>query len=257
MKIKAVVGLTFASVMVLAALFCASCSCGEESVDSAAIEDTIRGYVITFNAEDFVQCLTYFTGYEDEEDARAFLSYIRNLSGEMELHKVKDVSISSPTTSSPTTATATVIFTMLGEKGTDQMHMRKVDGQWKIIWEEETPGPTPTQEPPQYPPIRTEGCLPSTVEVPPELQGIVQVKHCLWAEEDGQLWEAYQVLNTGAGVVGLCLELYVYDAEETELLLESLCGSMEGLGSCLGYCDGGGGTSSLSTTHYRIVVSPL
>ena len=251
MKIKAVVGLTFASVMVLAALFCASCSSGEEIGDSAAIEDTIRSYVTTFNAEDFIQCLTYFTGYEDEEDALAFLSYMRNLSGELELKKVKDISISSPTT-----ATATVVFTIAGEEGTDQMQMRQVGGQWKIVWAEETPGPTPTPEPPQYQPIRTEGCLPSTIEVAPELQGIVQVKHCLWAEEDGQLYAAYQVLNTGAQVVGFSLELYVYDAEGHELLLEGLLGGEIWPGTCLGYCDyGSWGTAPLTTTHYRIVVS--
>ena len=250
MKVKSVLGLTFAFAMVLAALSCGSCSCGEESGESAAIEGTIRGYFTTFNAGDFTQCLTYFTGYEDEEDARAFLSYIRNLSGEVELHEVKDVSISSPTT-----ATATVIATMLGEEGTDQMQMRKVNGEWKIMWEEETPVPTPTPEPTQYPGIRTEGCLPSTVEVAPELQGVVQVKHCLWAEEDGQLYYAYQVLNTGDQAVGLSFELYVYDAEGEELLFEGLSGAALQPGSCWGYCDGGKGGVTSTTTHYRIVVS--
>lgn len=249
MKVKSVLVLVFAFTMVLAALLSASCSCGEESGDSAAIEGTIRGYITTFNAGDFNQCLTYFTGYDDEEDALAFLSYMRNLSGEMEMKKVQDVSISSPTT-----ATATVIFTMLGEEGTDQMQMRKVDSEWKILWEEEGQVPTPTPEPTQYPPIQTEGCLPSTVEMAPELQGIVQVKHCLWAE-NGQLYEAYQILSTGDHAVGLAFELYVYDAEGEELLLESLSGADLQPGSCWGYCDGGRGGAPLTTTHYKIVVS--
>jgi hypothetical protein len=48
----------------------ASCG-GGSSREATAIEDTIRGYLTTFNAGDFTQCLTYFTGYEDEDDALA------------------------------------------------------------------------------------------------------------------------------------------------------------------------------------------
>jgi len=249
MKIKAVLSLTFASVMVLAALFSVSCSSGEENGDSAAIEDTIRGYVNTYNSGGFTQCLTYFTGYDDEEDARAFLSYMRNLSGEMELKKVKDVSISSPTT-----ATATVMFTMLGENSTDQMQMRKVGGQWKILWEEESPLPTPTPEPTQDGGIRTEGCFPSTVEVAPELQGVVQVKHCLWAE-GGELYEAWSVLNTGDHMVVLSFKFYVYDAEGQESLLEAFYNLDVQPGSYMGGCNPCGAMAPPSTTHYRIVVS--
>ena len=249
MKIKAVLGLKLASVMVLAALFSVSCSSGEENGDSAAIEGTIRGYVNTYNAEDFVQCLTYFTGYDDEEDARAFLSYMRNLSGEMELKKVKDVSVSTPTT-----ATATVMFTMLGENSTDQMHMMKVGGEWKIVWEEESPAPTPTPEPTQYGGIRTEGCFPSTVEVEPALQGVVQVKHCLWAE-GGELYEAWSVLNTGDHMVVLSFEFYVYDAEGQESLLEYASNTEVQPGSYMADCSPCGAMAPPSTTHYRIVVS--
>jgi uncharacterized protein YcfL len=249
MKIKAIMGLTLASVMVLAALLSVSCSSGEENGDSAAIEDTIRGYVNTYNSEDFVQCLTYFTGYDDEEDALAFLSYMRNLSGEMELKKVKDVSVSTPTT-----ATATVMFTMLGEDSTDQMQIRKVGGQWKILWEEESPFPTPTPEPTQYQGIRTEGCFPSTVEVAPALQGVVQVKHCLWAE-GGDLYEAWSVQNTGDHVVVLSFKFYVYDADGQELLLEGISPTEVQPGSYMVDCNPCGAMAPPSTTHYRIVVS--
>ncbi len=51
-------------------------SCGgtsQENTDTTTIEDTIRGYVTTFNTEDFDKCLTYLTDYEDKEDTLAFL----------------------------------------------------------------------------------------------------------------------------------------------------------------------------------------
>jgi hypothetical protein len=124
--------------IVIAALL-AGCGGSQPTGDNADIEDTIEGYVTTFNAGDFTQCLAYFTGYGDEEEARAFLSFMRNLSGELELRKVKDIAIVPPAVpgGSPT-ATATVVFTVAGEEGTDQMQLRKVDGQWKIVWVEET-----------------------------------------------------------------------------------------------------------------------
>ena len=232
------------------------CGGNGSSGDNADIENTINGYITTFNAGDFTQCLTYFTDYGDEEDALAFLQFMRGMSGELKLREIKNITIVPPAVpGSGQTATVTVVFTIAGEEGTDQMQLREVDGQWKIVWAEDNTGPIPTQTSQQYPPVRTEGCLPSTVEVAPELQGVVEVKHCLWAEEDGELWEAYQILNTGAGVMDICLELYVYDAERQELLLESFGGSV-GPGSCLGYCDAGSrGAVPLTTTGYRIVVS--
>jgi hypothetical protein len=225
------------------------CGGNESAGDNADIENTIRGYFTTFNGGDFTQCLTYFTGYEDEEDALAFLQFMRGMSGELQLREIKDIALVDQT------ATATVVFTIAGEPGTDRMQLRKADDRWKIVWtEERPPRPTRTQEPTQYPPIRIEGCLPSTIEVAPELQGAVKVEHCLWSDEDGQLWAACQILNTGAQAVALSFELYVYDAEGHELLFESLLGGSLAPGSCWGYCDGGGGTAPL-TTNYRIVLS--
>jgi hypothetical protein len=107
-----------------------STACGGESANGerVAIEDTIRGYVTTWNAQDFAQCLTYFTGYGDEEEALAALSYMRGLSGELELREIGDIAITNQT------ATATVVFTISGEEGTDELQLKKVDGHWKIVW---------------------------------------------------------------------------------------------------------------------------
>lgn len=99
--------------------------------EHSAIEDTIRGYVETYNAQDYAQCLTYFTDYGDEADALGALEFFRSLSGELEYRKIKDIAISGQT------ATATVVFVIGGEEATDQMQLKKVNGKWKIIWEHE------------------------------------------------------------------------------------------------------------------------
>jgi galactitol-specific phosphotransferase system IIB component len=103
-------------------------ACGEGVNDERAIEDTIEGYVETYNSQDFVQCLTYFSDYGNEADALAFLAYMRSISGELELVEVKDILISY------TTASATVVFIIAGEESTDQMQLRQVNSKWKILW---------------------------------------------------------------------------------------------------------------------------
>ena len=103
-------------------------ACGEGVNDERAIEDTIEGYVETYNSQDFVQCLTYFSDYGNEADALAFLAYMRSISGELELVEVKDILISY------TTASATVVFIIAGEESTDQMQLRHVNSKWKIVW---------------------------------------------------------------------------------------------------------------------------
>ena len=103
-------------------------ACGEGVNDERAIEDTIEGYVETYNSQDFVQCLTYFSDYGNEADALAFLAYMRSISGELELVEVKDILISY------TTASATVVFIISGEESTDQMQLRQVNSKWKIVW---------------------------------------------------------------------------------------------------------------------------
>ena len=109
-----------------------SYSCGKESGDRAAIGDTIKGYISSYNASNFEECITYFTDYGDKEDAISELTFFRSLSGELGYRKVKDIVISGQT------ATVSVVFTIGGEEGTDMMQLRKVDGKWKIIWEQET-----------------------------------------------------------------------------------------------------------------------
>ncbi len=127
----------FICLLVIGLSLMTSCG-GGTNREARAAEDTIRGYATTFDAGDFAQCLTYFTDYEDEEDALAFLSYMRSLSGPLELREIKDIAIFPPAVpGSGQTATATVTFTITGEESTDQIRLKKVNGKWKIIWEQE------------------------------------------------------------------------------------------------------------------------
>jgi len=216
-----------------------ACGGGAANDERAAIEDTIRGYVRTFNAGDFTQCLTYFIDYGDEAEALASLSWMRGFLGEITLQGIDDIAISGET------ATALVTSLIWGEPDTDQMHFKKENGVWKIVWAQDTSPP---------PSIPTEECLPGTVTVAPELQGIVQVEHCLWLEEDGEFYVWYQVWNIGAQTVCPYISLYAYDAGGQEYHLESL-GGIVGPGSCMGCCDGGGWPVGLLTvTHYKIIV---
>ena len=126
---------TLLVISIVIAVLLTGCGGDGSNGDNKDIENTIRGYVTTFNAGDFAQCLNYFTDYGDEEDALAFLSYLRDPSGEMELRKVEDIAIVPPSVpGSGPTATATVVFTIAGEEGTDQMQLKMVNGKWKIVW---------------------------------------------------------------------------------------------------------------------------
>lgn len=107
-----------------------NCDSGSDG-DDRAIEDTIRGYISSYNASDFDECVTYFTDYSDEDDAKEGLAFFRALSGELQFKEIGNIAITNQT------AMVTVAFTIGGEEGTDEMHLRKVQGRWKILWEEE------------------------------------------------------------------------------------------------------------------------
>jgi hypothetical protein len=127
-------------------------SCGgdsKESSDESAIEDIIKEYVAMYNDEDFDNYLNCFTGYEDKEDALAFLSFTRSFSGELELKEIKDITIVPVAVPGGNrTATASVTFIMSGEEGTDLMQLEEVDSSWKITWEQEGNTGEPAATPP-------------------------------------------------------------------------------------------------------------
>jgi|GEM_PF-4171105 len=228
--------------VLIVSLLTTACCGGSSSADEIAIEDTIRGYITTYNAGNLAQCLTYFTDYEDETEALASLSFMRGFLGEITLQSIDDLAISGET------ATATVTILIWGEPDTDQMHLRKENGVWKIVWW--------VQEPQSPSPIPPEVCLPGTGELAPELQGRVRVEHCLWLEEDGVLYGCYQVWHIGGEVVCPFLIVYAYDAAGQEIFLESW-GGIVGQGGCIGCCDIHSGMEyglHTTVTHYKIIV---
>jgi len=115
-------------VSIVVATLLIGCGGDESAGDNADIENTIRGYVETYNARDYAQCLTYFTDYGDKNDALASLQFFRGLSGELGFQEIREIAITDQT------ATVTVVFTIGGEEGTDQMELKKVDGHWRIVW---------------------------------------------------------------------------------------------------------------------------
>jgi len=158
--------------------------------DSAAVEETIRGYFAAYNAEDLARCLTYFTDFGDEQAAQASLLLMRDFIGEMTLQEVGDITIFDQT------ATARVDFIFWWAKESQEMQLRNENGVWKIVWAQE-----PTQPRPLAPtPVPAQRYISGTIEVAPELQDLVEVKYCILLEDDrGQtrFWERLQVRNTG------------------------------------------------------------
>jgi len=120
----------FLAAFTLVGCLLAACGGGAATGDRAAIEDTITGYVQTYNARDYSQCLTYFTGYGDTNEALASLEFFRGMSGELKFREISEMAVTG------STATVTVVFAIGGDEGTDEMRLENVGGQWKILWEQ-------------------------------------------------------------------------------------------------------------------------
>ena len=56
-------------IFLLATLSFVACGSSAAAADRAAIEKVIRGYVSSYNASNFDETLTYFTGFADRQDA--------------------------------------------------------------------------------------------------------------------------------------------------------------------------------------------
>ncbi|OGO02375.1 MAG: hypothetical protein A2Y91_07410 [Chloroflexi bacterium RBG_13_54_8] len=109
------------------------CGGGNIEVERAAIGETIRGYVSSYNASDFEECLTYFADYGDREDALSMLAFFRSRSSELTL---VDFDLESSVAVEGSTARVPVEFIVMGERGSQWIHLKKVEGEWKILWEQ-------------------------------------------------------------------------------------------------------------------------
>ncbi len=88
------------------------------------------------------------------------------------------------------------------------MQFQKVNGAWKIVWEQLrlAPAPVPAQR-----------FISGTIEVAPELEEVVHVRYCLLLEDDGgqtRFWERLQVRNIGDQTLRLSIIVELYKAKE-------------------------------------------
>lgn len=118
--------------LLLATLSFVACGGSDVASDRAAIEKVIRGYVSSYNASDFDETLTYFTGFADRQDALSYLAYLRSQSGELTLVNFHPDSIAVE----GATAKVPVEFSIMGELGFQWIHLKKENGNWKILWEQ-------------------------------------------------------------------------------------------------------------------------
>ena len=108
--------------------------CGAKS-DSAAVEDTIRGYVSAYNSGDYEKCVSYIDNLSEEERS-AIVSELEQSggsSGEMTIESIDNITISD------SIATATVKMTWAGDTETSEISLVKKDGEWKLSTEDVGP----------------------------------------------------------------------------------------------------------------------
>lgn len=80
---------------------------GPETGDTAAIRDTIYGYVDAYNAKDYQRCLSYLTGWRpsySEDDALSLIQVARESTGLMTVEKIEDITISGSTATAVVTS---------------------------------------------------------------------------------------------------------------------------------------------------------
>ena len=131
--------LALALVIALAiALVGCACDNGTEAADSAAIRDTIYGYVDAYNAEDYQLCLTYLTGWDpssSEDDQISLMQVARGTTGRMTIESIENISISGSTA----TATVTSSWENPDAEGRTtnapgvKVTLRKDGGTWKHV----------------------------------------------------------------------------------------------------------------------------
>lgn len=123
---KRIALITLATILLL--LPALAINCGSSGEDSKAIEDTIRGFVSSYNDSDFDKCMDYFTGFSEQEKIglTASLTSDRTTLGKIILTSIGKITIDG------STATAEVSSTQNTESSTDSLYLSKTDGKWKI-----------------------------------------------------------------------------------------------------------------------------
>lgn len=104
--------------------------CGASKTDEEAVEDTIRDMMAAYNAENYDKCLTYLAGVTDEDVTKAALTLLQATMGDVTIDKIENVTVNG------SNATADVTLKMGDQTDTTEMTFTKVDGKWKMAWED-------------------------------------------------------------------------------------------------------------------------
>jgi len=116
--------LLISAVLVVLAMVFVGCAKSE----SAAVEDSITGFVSAYNTGDYDQCLTHLLGITDENKdfMKTALAAYHGFAGDFEVNKIENITVDE------STATATVTFTIQSQTQTKEMTLNKVDDTWKM-----------------------------------------------------------------------------------------------------------------------------
>lgn len=109
--------------------------CGKS--ESAAVEDTIRGFVAAFNAGDTEKCTEYAAGITDDlakATLKAFLDGAKAGVEKIEIVSIKDVKVNGSTATASVTHKTKLAASLGGttQEGTIEGTLTKEDGKWKL-----------------------------------------------------------------------------------------------------------------------------
>lgn len=100
--------------------------------DKEAIEQVIVGYVSSYNANNFGETINYLTGYNDRDDAIAYLAFLKSMSGNITIVNFDKDAIAV----TGNTAKVPVDFIIQEEVSFQWINLVKEQGYWRILWEQ-------------------------------------------------------------------------------------------------------------------------
>ncbi len=100
--------------------------CGKS--EAAGVKSSINGFVDAYNDKDYDKCTDYLLGITDatKDTMKAGLGMAREVSGEIEVTSIEDVSVDGDS------ATAKVTMKVMGQSQPNTVSFTKADGKWKF-----------------------------------------------------------------------------------------------------------------------------
>ena len=132
MKLNKIIFILVAVLLTIGLLV--SCGGGNTIQDKEKIGDVIRNYVASYNASNFEETVSYFTGYADRQDAMDYLAFLKSMSGNLTLVNFDRDSVAII----GNTARVPVDFIIMGELSSQWINLKKENSNsnWKILWEQ-------------------------------------------------------------------------------------------------------------------------